>query len=433
MTSVYIGMTADVLHPGLINIITEGCRYGDVTIGLLTDAAVADHKRIPFMTWDQRYQVLRHVVGVSRIVEQSEWSYAPNVRKLQPDYLLHGDDWDSGELASVRAETLEALREYGGRLVEVGYTQGISSGAIALDAIRMASTPEIRRAALRRSLEAKSISRFLETHNPLSALIVEHAAVASEGKTKSFDGFWSSSLTDSTSMGKPDIEALDMSTRLSNINSIFEVTTKPLIMDADTGGKAEHFEMNVRSMARLGISAVIIEDKTGLKRNSLLGNEVVQTQASVEDFCHKIAVGRSAVQDPAFMIIARIESLILDKGQRDASERADAYVAAGAHGIMIHSRHRQPDEILEFADAFRARHSLIPLISVPSSYSQVKEKQLADAGFNIVIYANHLLRAAYPAMKNTAESILRAERSLEAEEGLMSINDILSLIPGTTR
>lgn len=433
MPSVYIGMTVDVLHHGHINIIEHARRHGDVMIGLLTDAAVADYKRLPYLTYDQRKKILENITGVTQIVPQEEWDYAPNLRRYRPDFMVHGDDWLEGPLAPYRQRALEALAEYGGKLIEVPYTQGVSSQAIVSQLQGLGTTPDIRRRTLKRLLAAKPISRFIEAHNPISALISEHAKVDVNGKVRQFDGFWSSSLTDSTARGKPDIEALDISIRLSNVNDIFEVTTKPLIIDGDTGGKPEHFELHVRSMERLGISAVIIEDKKGLKKNSLLGTDVVQDQENVELFCDKIRAGRASRVSGDFMVIARIESLILDKGMNDAVERAKAYVEAGADGIMIHSRKKGPDEVFEFASIFRSNFRSVPLVCVPTSYNTVTENQLAGQGFNIVIYANHMLRAAYPAMQRAANEILRNARSAEVDSYLMGIKEILELIPGTNR
>jgi phosphoenolpyruvate phosphomutase len=345
--------------------------------------------------------------------------------------MVHGDDWLEGPLAPYRDRALAALAEYGGRLIEIPYTQGVSSNAMITQLRGLGTTPDIRRHTLKRLLAAKPISRFIEAHNPISALIAEHASVEKDGKIRQFDGFWSSSLTDSTARGKPDIEALEINSRLSNINDIFDVTTKPLIMDADTGGKLEHFELNVRSMERLGISATIIEDKTGLKKNSLFGNDVAQNQDDIGSFCDKIRAGRAARVSDDFMVIARIESLILDKGMNDAIERAQAYAAAGVDGIMIHSRKKTPDEVFEFARLFKADFPTLPLVCVPTSYNTVTEDILAEHGFNVVIYANHLLRAAYPAMQHVAREILRNGRSLEVDKDLMGINEILELIPGT--
>jgi len=431
MPIVYIGMTVDVLHHGHINIISKAKEYGEVTIGLLTDSAVADHKRLPYLTYEHRKQILENIVGVSRVVPQEEWDYVPNIERYRPDFMVHGTDWLDGPLAPYRARALEALARHGGQLVEIPYTKGVSSNELAVQLNGLGTTPDIRRMTLKRLLAAKPISRFIEAHNPISALIVEHALVEKEGKIRQFDGFWSSSLTDSTARGKPDIEALEINSRLSNINDIFDVTTKPLIMDADTGGKLEHFELNVRSMERLGISATIIEDKTGLKKNSLFGNDVIQSQDNIESFCEKIRAGRAARVSENFMVIARIESLILEKGMKDAIERARAYSAAGADGIMIHSRKNNPDEVFEFARLFRAEFSALPLVCVPTSYNTITEDVLAEHGFNIVIYANHLLRAAYPAMQRVARDILLNGRSAEVDAQLMNINEILELIPGT--
>ena len=431
MKTVYIGMSLDILHHGHINIINQASKYGDLIIGLLTDSAIADHKRLPVLSYENRKKIALNIQGVTQVVPQHEWDYTNNLKKYKPDYMVHGDDWTEGPLAPYRDLALSALSEYGGQLIEVPYTKDISSSAIYQTTTAFGTTPDLRRASLKRLLAAKKLVRIIEAHSPLSALIGEHAVVKSYDKTLQFDGFWSSSLTDSAEMGKPDIEALDISQRLSNINHIFDVTTKPLIMDADTGGKVEHFELNVRSMERLGISAVIIEDKTGLKKNSLLGNEAPQTQENVDVFSNKIREARSSRVSDDFMVIARIESLILESGMEDALMRADAYVNAGVDGIMIHSRRKTPDEVFEFAKNFRLKHPNIPLICVPTSYNQVKEKELEENGFNVVIYANHMLRAAYPAMKSVAESILSNSRSLEADNQIMSIKEVLELIPGT--
>lgn len=429
-STVYIGMTADILHHGHVNIIAEGRKLGEVTIGLLTDAAVAGHKRLPLLTWEHRRQILENISGVTRVVPQDTWDYAPNLLRYKPAYMVHGDDWLRGPLAPYRARALAALETYGGRLVETAYTTGISSTEMAERQQALGTTPDLRRATLRRLLAAKPISRFIEAHSPISAMIAEHAQVEMEDQVAKFDGFWSSSLTDSVVRGKPDIEAIAINSRLTGISEIFEVTTKPLIMDADTGGKPEHFELHVRSMERLGISATIIEDKTGLKRNSLFGAEVEQTQDEIPAFCDKIRAGREARVGDDFMVIARIESLILEKGMADALARAEAYAEAGVDGVMIHSRARRPDEIYEFSRQFRRSFPYLPLVVVPTSFNEVSEAELAANGVNIVIYANHLMRAAYPAMKRAAETILRHGRSFELDEHLMSIKDVLELIPG---
>lgn len=431
MATVYIGMTVDILHHGHTNIIAEARKHGEVIIGLLTDAAVAGHKRLPYLRWEHRKQIIENIAGVSRVVPQETWDYAPNLRRYRPDIMMHGTDWLRGPLAPYRALALAALDEFGGKLIEIPYTEGISSTAMAAQHRALGTTPDLRRATLRRLLESKSISRFIEAHNPISALIAEHSQVEVGGRIREFDGFWSSSLTDSTARGKPDIEALEINTRLTGINEIFDVTTKPLIMDADTGGKIEHFELNVRSMERLGISATIIEDKTGLKKNSLFGNDVMQTQDDIESFCDKIRAGRQARVSDDFMVIARIESLILDKGMKDALARAEAYAAAGVDGIMIHSRAGTPDEVVEFSRCFRQSFRSLPLVCVPTSYNSVTEEELAEHGFNVVIYANHLMRAAYPAMRKVAHDILRNSRSLEVDKDLISIKEVLELIPGT--
>ena len=424
-------MSADVFHHGHVNIISEARKYGDVMVGLLNDRAVAGHKRLPYLSWENRKKIIENIKGVSEVFEQSEWDYSPTILKYKPDFMIHGTDWLEGPLAPYRDLAIKALNSYGGKLIEIEYTKDVSSTELSLKEKIIGTTPDIRKATLKRLLNAKDITRIMEAHNPLSALILENLSVSKDDKNHQFDGFWSSSLTDSTSQGKPDIEALEINNRLANINNIFDVTTKPLIIDADTGGKIEHFELNVRSMERLGISAVIIEDKKGLKKNSLFGNEVKQEQEDKDYFAEKIKAGRSSRISENFMVIARIESLILEKGIDDAIERANTYIDAGVDGIMIHSRKNTPDEIFEFSKIFRKNHKSIPLVSVPSTYNKVTEEELSKNGFNIVIYANQMLRAAYPAMYNVAESILKNGRSFEVDKDLIKIKKILELIPGT--
>lgn len=429
--TVYIGMSADLVHPGHLNVIKRAAELGDVTIGLLTDAAIASYKRLPYMTFEERHAVVSALKGVTNVVPQHTLDYRPNLLEYKPDYVVHGDDWQHGVQRSTRQAVIDTLAQWGGQLVEVPYTPGISSTRLHAALKETGSTPERRQKTFKRLLEAKPIVRLLEAHNGLTGSIVEHTKVQTESGPREFDGMWGSSLTDSTARGKPDIEAVDISSRVAMLNEILEVTTKPIVFDGDTGGIPEHFVFTVKTLERLGISAVIIEDKTGLKKNSLFGNDVAQTQDSIEEFSLKIRMGKAAQTSEDFMIIARIESLILDKGMDDAMARAEAYLAAGADGIMIHSRKKDPAEIFEFCKRYNALPNRRWLVAVPSSYRQTTEDELAAHGVNVVIYANHLLRSAYPAMRATAESILTHSRALESETGMMSISDILNLIPGT--
>ena len=431
MKKVYVGMSADLVHPGHLNILKEAVKHGEVMVGLLTDSAIASYKRIPFMEFEQRKVVIENIKGVSQVVPQETLDYVPNLRKFKPDYVVHGDDWKEGVQSQTRAKVIATLAEWGGELIEVPYTKGISSTQLNKALKEIGTTPELRLKSLRRMLQVKPLLRFLDIHNALSGLIIENASIETPNGQRQFDGMWGSSLTDSTAKGKPDTEAVDVSARMTTLNEVLEVTTKPIIYDADTGGQTEHFKFTVKTLERLGVSAVIIEDKTGLKKNSLFGNDVPQTQDSIEGFCEKIKAGKKAQATDEFMIIARIESLILGKGQDDAFERAQAYLAAGADGIMIHSREKSPDEIFVFCDRSATLPNRKPLVVVPSSYNSVTEQELQDRGVNIVIYANQLLRSAYPAMMDTAKSILTNQRSAECDERMLSIKDILELIPGT--
>lgn len=425
-------MSADLIHPGHINIIKKAIEYGDVTVGLLTDHAIASYKSIPYMAFEQRRVVVESLKGVIQVIPQETLDYVPNLRTLRPDYVVHGDDWREGIQYETRQRVIDTLAEWGGKLVEVPYTTGISSTALKKIVKELGTTPDIRRGRLRRLLQVKPMVRFLDIHNALSGLIIENTVISMpDGTVREFDGMWGSSLTDSTAKGKPDTEAVDVSARITTLNEVLEVTSKPIIFDGDTGGHPEHFEFTVRTLERLGVSAIIIEDKTGLKKNSLLGTDVVQTQDEISSFCEKIRRGKKSQATDDFMIIARIESLILDKGIEDAMERTQAYLNAGADGIMIHSRRKSPNEIFDFCDRYSRLQNQKTLVVVPSSYNTVTEDELIARGVNVVIYANHLLRSAYPAMVNTAKSILVHQRSFECDLHLLPIKDILELIPGT--
>ncbi|SMF02759.1 phosphoenolpyruvate mutase [Alteromonadaceae bacterium Bs31] len=426
---VYIGMSADLVHPGHLNIIKKGAELGEVTVGLLTDKAIASYKRVPYMDFEKRRVVVENIKGVTSVVPQETLDYTANLEQFRPAFVVHGDDWQEGVQRKTREKVIQTISKWGGELVEVPYTAGISSTQLNKALKEIGTTPDIRRASLRRMLGVDRTLRFLDIHNALSGLVIENVHVDCDGSKKEFDGMWGSSLTDSTAKGKPDIEAVDVSSRMSTLNEVLEVTTKPVIYDADTGGKPEHFVFTVRTLERLGVSAAIIEDKTGLKKNSLFGTDVPQTQDSIENFCHKIREGKKAQATEEFMIIARIESLILGRSVSDAIERAEAYLEAGADGIMIHSREKQPDEIFEFCDRYKQLKNRRVLVAVPSSYNSVTEDELREKGVDIVIYANHLLRAAYPAMMKVANSILNNSRSLEADSDLLSIKEIIELIP----
>lgn len=426
---VYVGMSADLLHPGHLNIINAARRLGSVTVGLLTDKAIASYKRLPFLDFEQRKVIIESLRYVDRVVPQHALDYVENLQMLKPDYVVHGDDWREGVQRQTRERVIEALRVWGGELVEVPYTKGISSTRLNQSLKELGTTPGVRMKCLRRLIASKDIVRILEAHSGLCGLIIENVQVRGAIGVKEFDGMWVSSLTDSTLKGKPDIEAVDITSRLQTIEHILEVTTKPIIFDGDTGGIPEHFAFTVRTLERLGVSAVIIEDKVGLKKNSLLGTEVRQEQDTTEHFCHKIIIGKRAQITDDFMVVARIESLILRKGMKDAMERAQAYIAAGADGIMIHSKEKDPKELFEFCAFYHKIAQRVPLIVVPSTYNHVYEKDFVAAGVNVVIYANHLLRSAYPAMVKTATTILQHERSLECDDWCLPIKEVINLIP----
>ena len=428
MKTVYTCFCTDVIHDGHLNIINAAKKYGSVVIGALSDKALIRYNKFPTISLEERIALYESLDGVDKVVVQNSMMYDDVIPELKPDYVVHGDNWTSGPESAIRTTVVKLLNENGGELVEVPYTYNENVKKIDQRLKEKLSMPEYRRRRLRDLIRMCPIVKTIEAHSGLTGLIAEKTVVEKNGKLDQFDAMWVSSLCDSTDRGKPDIELVDMSSRLRTINDIMEVTTKPIILDGDTGGLTEHFVYNVRTLERMGVSAIIIEDKTGLKKNSLFGTEVVQTQDSIENFSAKIAAGKKAQLTDDFMIIARIESLILERGMDDALTRAKAFVEAGADGIMIHSRRKEPDEIFEFCDKFREFDKTTPIVVVPTSFNTVTEEELSAHGVNIVIYANQLMRAAFPAMKKTAELILSSHRALEADEMLMPFKEIITLI-----
>ncbi len=428
MKKVYTCFCTEVIHDGHLNIINEAKKYGEVILGALTDEALIRYNKFPTISLEKRIRLYQEIEGVSEVIVQNSMTYDDVIPQMKPDYVIHGNNWSIGPEEAIRDRVISLLSEYGGKLIEVPFTCNDNVRKIEQRLKEKLAMPEYRRARLRRLIEICPIVKTIEAHSGLTGLIAEKTVVENNGKLDQFDAMWVSSLCDSTDRGKPDIELVDMSSRLRTINDIMEVTTKPIILDGDTGGLTEHFVYNVRTLERMGVSAIIIEDKTGLKKNSLFGTEVVQTQDSIENFSAKIAAGKKAQLTDDFMIIARIESLILEQGMEDALTRAKAFVKAGADGIMIHSRKKSPDEIFEFCDLFRSEDTKTPLVVVPTSFNSVTESELVEHGVNIVIYANQLMRAAFPAMTKTAEIILQKHRALEADSMLMPFKDIITLI-----
>ena len=421
---VYVGMCADLIHHGHLNIIKEAKKYGEVVVGLLTDSAIASYKRLPALSYEERKIVVENIVGVSKVIPQITLDYIPNIEKLKPDYVVHGDDWKEGVQKQVRQGVIDKLEEWGG-VIDVPYTKGVSSTKLHNHLKEIGTTPDIRRKMLSRLIESKPIVRVLEAHNGLTGLIVEKTKVGND----EFDAMWLSSLTHSASKGKPDNQYVDITTVNQTLSEIFDVTTKPIIVDLDNGGIVEHFKHTIRSLERIGVSAVIIEDKIGLKRNSLFDDTSNQKQDSIDSFSEKIREGKKSLVTKSFMIISRIESFILNKGVDDALNRAESYIDNGVDGIMIHSKSKDGDEILTFCEGYKKFKKKVPLVVVPSTYNRVRENELIEAGVNIVIYANHLLRSSYPAMIDTAKSILENKRSYEASKNCLPIKEVLELIP----
>src|SRR5574344_777388 len=428
MKTVYMLFATDVIHEGHINVVKEAKKYGKIIGGVLCDAAMIRFNRFPTVSFEERVRMVKDIPEVDEVIVQNETLYENTLRKIKPDYVIHGDNWCEGPEKAIRDNAIRVMNELGGEVIEVPYTRNENVKKIDDRIKDKLSMHEFRRKRLKQLIEMTPIVKTIEAHSGLTGLIAEKTIVENNGELDQFDAMWVSSLCDSTAKGKPDIELVDMSSRLRTIDDIMEVTTKPIILDGDTGGLTEHFVYNVRTLERMGVSAVIIEDKTGLKKNSLFGTEVVQTQDSIENFCAKISAGKKVQLTDDFMIIARIESLILEQGMDDALNRAFAYVEAGADGIMIHSRKKSPDEILEFCDKFRAKDAKTPIVVVPTSFNSITEAELAEHGVNIVIYANQLTRSAFPAMENTAKEILINHRALEVDDKLMPFKSIITLI-----
>ena len=426
--TVYVAMCTDVIHEGHLNIIEKARQYGHVIVGALTDGALIRYDQFPTISLEERMALYKELPGVEKVVVQQTMDYDDVLTDLKPDYVAHSDNWKEGPQKGIRDHVVELLKSYGGQLVEFPYTRNPRVAKIKKQTVEKLAMPEYRRKRLRQLLAICPVVKAIEVHDGLTGLIAEKTVVEQDGKLDQFDAMWISSLCDSIAKGKPDIELVDMTSRFRTIDDVTEVTTKPIIFDGDTGGLTEHFVYTVRSLEKMGVSAVIIEDKTGLKKNSLFGNEVKQTQDTIENFCAKISAGKQIQLTDSFMIIARIESLILEQGMEDALQRARAYVGAGADGIMIHSRKKDPAEILEFCDRFRAFDPDTPIVVVPSSFNSIREEELAAHGVNIVIYANQLTRSAFPAMRSTAETILKNHRAKEVDDDLLPIKDVITLI-----
>ena len=419
---VYVPLAADILHEGHLNILKIASKYGKVIVGLLTDAAIIQYKNLPFFGYDQRFKIVSNLKLVDEVVPQDSWDY-----KEILNFFVHGDDWKLGIQSKIRLEVIRELKKWNGKLIEPKYSKNISTGH-QKRILQMAITPDQRKLKLKRLLKVKKIIRILESHSALSSMIVENVNVNKNGKLLQFDGIWSSSLTDSTLKGKPDNQSVDYSQRINSLNDTIDTSLKPIIFDGDNGGRLEHLIYLVKNLEKIGVSALVLEDKKGLKINSLFQDQSKALQDSIIEFSKKIKVVVNSRISKDFMIIARIESLILGKSIKDALYRAEKYSAAGADAILIHSKEKIPKEIFQFAKLFKKSKFYKPMIAVPSTYSKTYEKELIKHDFKIVIYANHLLRASYKAMHEAAKQILINQRAFEIEKNITPINEIISLI-----
>lgn len=426
--NIYLSLSADIIHSGHINIIKKAKKYGNIVIGLLTDKAISEYRPFPLINFEQRYNIIKNIKFVSKIVKQNEWDDTIILKKLKPDFVIHGDDWKNGPQKNLRNKVIKTIKRWGGKLIEVPYTKKISSSSIHKKIKNIYFNSNSRVSILKRLINSKKIVRVLESHSALTGLIVENLKIEKGDKIETFDAMWSSSLTDSTLRGKPDNQSVDYSTRISGLNEIMDVTTKPVIFDGDNGGRVEHIKFLVRSLERAGVSALVLEDKSGLKKNSLYKNQSGVRQESIKKFCKKLSVASNSKISDDFYVIARIESFILGKNLNDAINRAESYVKSGADAILIHSKEKEPKEIFDFSKKFLKSKYYRPIVAVPSTYSKTFEKDLIKNGVKIVIYANHLLRSSYPSMVNTAKSILKDQRTFKIEKNLTPINQILDLI-----
>ena len=425
---VYVGLSADILHEGHINILKKASKLGEVTVGLLTDAAIASYKKLPHLDYKQREIILKNIKFVKKVIPQNTLNYTRNLLRLKPDYVVHGDDWRTGIQKNVRKQVIKTLKKWSGKIIEPKYTKKISSTKIRNKIIEIGTSPENRKSKLKRLVDAKKIVRVIEAHNAFTGLIAENVKLTKNQKFLEFDGMWSSSLTDSTIRGKPDNQAVDYSTRITGLNEILDVTSKPVIFDADNGGRIEHLQYLVKTLERVGVSAIVLEDKIGLKKNSLFKSQVGVKQDSIENFCMKLKKAKESKISDDLFIVARIESFILGKGLKDAMRRAEAYSRSGADAIVIHSKEKYPNQIFSFSKNFIKSKFYKPLIAIPSTYSKTYESELINNGFKIVIYANHFLRTIHPAMVNVAKMILKNQRSFEAEKKMSSIKEVINLV-----
>ena len=425
---VYVPLAADILHEGHLNILKIASNYGKVIVGLLTDAAIIQYKNLPFFDYHQRFKIVSNLKLVDEVVPQDNWNYTLILNSIKPDFFVHGDDWKMGIQSKIRLEVIKELKKWNGKLIEPKYSKNISKVSQKNKILHLGITPDQRKLQLKRLLKAKKFIRIMESHSALSSLIIENINIYKNKKLLQFDGIWSSSLTDSALRGRPDNQSVDYSQRINFLNETIDTSLKPIIFDGDNGGRLEHLTYLIKNLEKIGVSALVLEDKKGLKINSLFKDQTNSSQESVEKFSKKIKMAINSRISEDFMIVARIESLILGKCLKDAINRAEQYSKAGADAILIHSNKNRPTEIFNFAKVFKRSKFFKPMIAIPSTYSKTYEKELIKNGFKIVIYANHLLRASYKAMYETAEKILIKQRAFESEKKITPINNIISLI-----
>ncbi len=404
--TVYVGMSADLVHPGHINLLREAASLGRVTVGLLTDRAISSYKRMPFLTFEQRRAVIEHIAFVTAVVPQDTLDYTDNLRLLRPDFVVHGDDWRNGVQAQTRRRVLDVLREWGGTLVEPPYTEGISSTALRMAAMDIGFAPGVRQRRLRRMLDCKPLVRVMQAHDGLSAHIVDRLEETTQGAPREYDAIWVDSLAGAPIRGKPDPLPFDLSSRLVTLHEILDATTKPLICNAGGAGHAAGVTAAVRTLERIGVSAIVIDTEVTDRRAVPAMAASAPPQDDMAAFIREIAAARDARVTPDFMIIARINDRTRDCGADRMMARAAAGVDAGADAVMCDSDPVNPDGIFDLCRRYRRLMNGHPLLVGLSGTEGLQEHDLASAGASMVVYTDTLLRAAREAMISAASQVL---------------------------
>jgi len=399
--TVYVGMVGDMLHVGHINILKTAARLGRVTVGVLTDRAVVGYKRLPLLAFEDRVRVVESIADVAAVVPQKTLSYVENLRALRPDYVVHGDDWRYGDQVSrARAEVIATLGEWGGELVEVAYTKGISSTAIHRSGAADALFSGTRQGRLRRLLAAKPTLRIVEAHSGLSAKIA--AEVRGPDGATGFDAVWQSGLTDAIHRGKSDGGAVDRGRRLQAVEEILDAGPLPLIYDGRAAGRPETVFDLTRALDKAGVSALCLGDRSDPDRTG--------PEMSPAETVAQIEAVRAACPTGAVMAISRIVVAAPGNGGSGALDRALdralALLEAGSDAVMFDSAADTAEPILDIAARLRRQRRDVPLFAAQSDRWGAPIHRFENAGIDAVVYETHLLRATVAPMRRAATALL---------------------------